>query len=233
MKKNKAFTLAEVLITLGIIGVVAAMTIPTLMQKVDERETVSKLKKFYSTIQRAYSLAKIENGEFGTWFSDEDCSGQAACANKMANVFSQYFKVSKVCHDNQGCFANATYKKLSGQDFDNLHNLSTVSKLVTNDGFSVYFYKQKNELQGQIGVDINGDKGPNTFGKDTFNFLVYEDKIVPFGSYDSGTYGFPQNCNINNCSSICEACASWIIYNENMDYLHCSDLSWNGKTKCN
>lgn len=61
IKKIPAFTLAEVLITLGIIGVVAALTIPTLMQKADEQATVSALKKTYSTLTQAYNLAVNDN----------------------------------------------------------------------------------------------------------------------------------------------------------------------------
>ncbi|MBP7211391.1 type II secretion system protein, partial [bacterium] len=55
MNTKKAFTLAEVLITLGIIGVVAALTIPTLMQRTQDREAISALKKFYSTLSSAYN----------------------------------------------------------------------------------------------------------------------------------------------------------------------------------
>ena len=65
--KKAAFTLAEVLITLAIIGVVAAMTIPTLISNYQEKATVSKVKQAFSIISQAYQLAKIENGEFGTW----------------------------------------------------------------------------------------------------------------------------------------------------------------------
>ena len=57
-----AFTLAEVLITLGIIGVVAAMTIPTLMQKYYEKQTVAKLKETYSILSQALKSASQEEG---------------------------------------------------------------------------------------------------------------------------------------------------------------------------
>ena len=60
---KKAFTLAEVLITLGIIGIVAAMTLPALIQKNSEKEIIAKLKKFNSTMDQAFMLAKNENGE--------------------------------------------------------------------------------------------------------------------------------------------------------------------------
>lgn len=70
MKKRqiqKAFTLAEVLITLVIIGIVAALTIPTLISNYQERQTVTKLIKSFSVINNAYALAKIEYGDITSW----------------------------------------------------------------------------------------------------------------------------------------------------------------------
>lgn len=59
--KKLAFTLAEVLITLGIIGVVAAMTIPTLVTNADKKATATKLKVFYSKINQAVKLSSAYN----------------------------------------------------------------------------------------------------------------------------------------------------------------------------
>ena len=58
----QGFTLAEVLITLGIIGVVAAMTMPSLIQDKQNTERVSQLKKVYSTLSQAYLQAVSEKG---------------------------------------------------------------------------------------------------------------------------------------------------------------------------
>lgn len=67
MKKKKAFTLAEVLITLGIIGIVAAMTLPTLVAKYKKIETVTKLKKFYTVMSQATNIAIAQNGPMENW----------------------------------------------------------------------------------------------------------------------------------------------------------------------
>ena len=61
--KKAAFTLAEVLITLGIIGVVAAMTMPSLIQNYQEKATVTKLKKCYSLVSQAYVSILNDEGE--------------------------------------------------------------------------------------------------------------------------------------------------------------------------
>lgn len=73
--KHFAFTLAEVLITLGIIGVVAAMTMPTLIANHQKKETVTKLKAFNSIMGQAFQMAKAENGDWDTWDSGDFGSG--------------------------------------------------------------------------------------------------------------------------------------------------------------
>ncbi len=67
MKKNTGFTLAETLITLAIIGVVAALTIPSVVQKYEESVTQNRLKTTYSTIYNAYNLLIAEKGTLDTW----------------------------------------------------------------------------------------------------------------------------------------------------------------------
>ena len=61
-----AFTLAEVLITLGIIGVVAAMTLPQLIQSYRKQQTEVKLAKFYSVINQALKQSIAQNGDIVT-----------------------------------------------------------------------------------------------------------------------------------------------------------------------
>ncbi|MDR1327395.1 MAG: type II secretion system GspH family protein [Heliobacteriaceae bacterium] len=79
---RKGFTLAEVLITLGIIGVVAALTMPSLIQNFKRKEVSVKLKKFHSMMSQAVLLAEIENGKTKEW--DFSLSSSA--------FFEQYLK---------------------------------------------------------------------------------------------------------------------------------------------
>ena len=65
--RKVAFTLAEVLITLGIIGVVAAMTLPTLLANHRKNVAEARLTKFYSAINQAVLLSERENGEHKDW----------------------------------------------------------------------------------------------------------------------------------------------------------------------
>lgn len=66
-QKSNAFTLAEILITLAIIGVVAALTIPALVQSYKKAVVGAKLAKFYSTINEAIARSEIDNGDKMTW----------------------------------------------------------------------------------------------------------------------------------------------------------------------
>ena len=67
LKKKAAFTLAEVLITLGIIGIVAAMTLPTLIANYQKKVVETRLIAFYSKINQAYRMSYAENGDTVDW----------------------------------------------------------------------------------------------------------------------------------------------------------------------
>lgn len=64
---KRAFTLAEVLITLGIIGVVAAITLPSVIANYQKEETVAKLKKTYSVVNQAILQSIVENDDYSNW----------------------------------------------------------------------------------------------------------------------------------------------------------------------
>lgn len=67
MKGNRAFTLAEVLITIGIIGVVAAMTIPNLLTKMDRDKKIATVRKAQSILNQAIKLSTIDNEDYEAW----------------------------------------------------------------------------------------------------------------------------------------------------------------------
>lgn len=88
---KKAFTLAEVLITLGIIGVVAAMTLPALVASHRKTEVETKLKKFYSVMNQAINMTNAEYGEPKYWWKDCGASGSAACSQDEAIEWFQTY----------------------------------------------------------------------------------------------------------------------------------------------
>lgn len=72
-------------------------------------------------------------------------------------------------------------------------------------------------------IDVNGLKRPNTLGIDVFQVALNKNGI---GYYDDGSEG-TLKCYTNEFT-----CSSWVILNENIDYVHCKDLNWKAKTKC-
>ena len=95
MNNRIAFTLAEVLITLAIIGIVAAMTIPTLISTYKKHTVETKLKRFYSTMSQAVKLSEIDNGEVSSWDSIDAETirmDDGSYAGEISNVYEWYNK---------------------------------------------------------------------------------------------------------------------------------------------
>ncbi len=95
--KKAAFTLAEVLITLGIIGVVAAMTIPTLIVNYQKKATASKVKKAYAELAQALRLAQAEYGDPDTWVINKYTDSAENTKYFSETFIFPYIKVSKIC----------------------------------------------------------------------------------------------------------------------------------------
>ena len=168
--KAPAFTLAEVLVTLGIIGVVSAMTVPSLMQNYQKQSYVTQLHKAYNLCsQAALQVLTDRNAlslkEAGITSLDE------------IDVFvKSYFKIVQDCgKTGTSCFAVGEYKKLDGTKIA-LFETELFKYYVLADGMSIAFYPANYGLQ--INMDINGKKGPNIIGRDTFAFVIYNNGVV-------------------------------------------------------
>src|SRR5574344_395407 len=92
--KKVAFILAVFLITLGIIGVVASMTLPTLVAKYQKQVTVTKLKKIYSVMNQAYNHAQADYGDYTTWDTPTNYDEALAYNDKY---WAPYIKYVKTC----------------------------------------------------------------------------------------------------------------------------------------
>lgn len=234
--KNYGFTLAEVLITLGIIGVVSAITMPVLINNFQEKVTITRLKQAYSILSQAYTNITANEGSADTWNLEN--------ADKFRDLFANYIKNVKKCDvQTDNCQPQATkYLHSSGEaDYNNYKNHSN---LIMNNGTLLTFYlnpaRYDNTCSSNYGgindgckiaihIDINGKKEPNTWGKDRFEVMIYKNKILPAGHPDMTVTSFQNNCLKDSG----EACTAWVIYNENLDYLKCPEiLNWTGKTSC-
>lgn len=234
---NSGFSLAEVLITLTIIGVVAAITISNLIQKQQEQRTVAALKKAYSTLTNAYTLAVKDYGTPDYWEIAETEVG----AENMLNKLAPNLNLVKNCGRNTGCF-KGKYYRLNNSEFGPIDEIPIMAKAELADGSilatwgydSARYFGDSLSLEdvyGEYHYDINGQKGPNTWGKDTFLFLLTKRGIVPAGTAETTNgFVFAEDCKPSNAGY---SCTAWVIYNENMDYLRCSSkISWNGKHTC-
>ena len=161
-KKKAAFTLAEVLITLAIIGIVAAMTIPTLISDYRKKDTSARLKKFYSMMNQAIKLSEIDNGPAQHWQTAHllwkpDGTPDYAQNKQLIETFITqyllpYIKYSKVTDSD----------RQASDDGE-----AIVKKIYLNDGSTVDI---RNGLSKEFFYDTNGDAKPNTNGIDIFYF---------------------------------------------------------------
>ncbi len=244
--RKAAFTLAEVLITLGIIGVVAAMTLPVLINNYQAKETVTRLKKVYSILNQAYSMAQNDFGTIDNWGlsnSLDDFSPVLGLGHEVSKLFwskfSPYMKTLKTCLDSTDINSDI---KCSTYQYSALGPLAVrrafYPRLILNDGAILTGGWINNPncdegLCGDFAVDINGANPPNVVGRDIFYFYIYKHKIFPMGLATDIYYSFENSC-LRNASGTNNGygCTAWVIFNENMDYLKCDGLSWSGKHKC-
>lgn len=215
MKKN-AFTMAEILLTLVIIGVIASMTIPTLTQNTKNNEYVAGCLKAYSTLSQAVDRMKPDYGPvgIGAKWNNADVFWSGENRNFKEGFASQFNTVRVEKSNNTTCYSH-DMKYLNGTK-DTNHKGYT---LVTTDGMCYNFATDKcadkgvstANCMGRFLVDVNGEKGPNVFGKDIFFFvLVKGDGIIPAGAHNSSA-----NCKIGGNGT---DCAAKVINEKKIDY---------------
>jgi len=232
----KGFTLAEVLITLVIIGIVAALTIPTLLSRYKEQQTMAKLQKIYSTFSNAYQLTINEHGTPDTWTDIYNVNEAGTLA--FWERLKPNLKVAKECDFNNrfDCWSPDDYFiSFNGEPtINHIHNGSQKT-FILNDGTMLSLSLPNTETKPNPGcvnndnyfscanLTVKTDKSDKqVYGKNIFIFRFEHNVFMPVG----------KNKDMSNCYSLGETCAAWVIYNKNMDYTKCGGLSWNGKKSC-
>ena len=227
MKKESkiAFTLAEVLITLGIIGVVAAMTIPSLIQSYKEKATVTAVKQSYSIFAQALKMVTIDNPDLSA-LTDSSLSAKEN-SQIMFNEISKHIKKVKSCDVDKKCMGNTYYLNLNNEKVSNWGTYNNLVTGVLANGTSFWILSLPASISGeetyagQIGIDINGNKRPNKFGVDFFWFTFNKDGEL-FAGRGQGSGGTYWNCELSPSNSNWSngyGCSEWIITHGNMDYL--------------
>lgn len=210
-RKISGFTVAEVLITLGIIGVVAAMTLPTLNQKLEDQRNMSMLKKTYSILQQATNMviADYESPEYWGMVDNND-----AVVTDIYNRYRKHFNMMRECANSEGCWGYPT-KYLNDSVYWSAHETSWCQyafTLVTGVNVLMDIYPD-DQLRNNFGVDVdyhclvfwvdlNADRLPNTIGRDIFAFVVTHRGLQPAGRH---------NKNLCNRSGMGFSCMGNII----------------------
>lgn len=194
---KRAFTLAEVLVTLAIIGVVAALTIPSLMSRLNESTYKSAWKKIYSEISLAnMNVVNDAGGSLsGLWQTDSSAS-----MNSQLNMYGNYLSFIKRCNADAAASSPDTTDKCWHSTSGSLiahkkdgaiiiGSYGHASGAILNNGALILFYGYKgfsapNDYTSIL-VDVNGYKGPNIVGTDIFRIHVLDNHIEPFGANDS------------------------------------------------
>jgi prepilin-type N-terminal cleavage/methylation domain-containing protein len=206
---SKGFTLAEVLITLAIVGVVAALTIPSLINKCQKIVWAKQAQKEYAMWTQVFKRILADNNttslsETELWSKMHQYSFDSNCSleEDFFTEFGKYVKFSIINFDPSA---------LSGYPDYNI--------VLPNGAKTRYFYFYKKALSkgdtvckkikalggnmcneiGGLDIDINGDKGPNTYGRDIFVFEFSDDGILhPFGGKDYALYDFQTDLATNS-----------------------------------
>ena len=205
----KAFTLSEVLITIVIIGVVAAITIPAVLDSLQNQEYKVGYKKAFSDL----SQAAAEGVAFGEFPYRENKYDNDTTIEEW-NILKNRFGVLKVCENYNpfDCWVDAD------RIFDEPKTHLTYSFVDLSGRAWIIYYRFENIYM----VDTNGDKSPNKFGKDRWVFTFADDNGSRIcGGNPCRNPGTPKcvipyiNTDIKTSSTICHypPCnyKSWLI----------------------
>ena len=167
--RRVGFTLAEVLITLGIIGIVSAMTIPTLINNYQKKVTVTRLQQTYSMLNQAFKMAQVEHGDPITWNYPKERSYEAS-KDFAKKYLTPYLKINKICGEQTADCIQRDTKYLNGATYGG-QNTTSYYRFILANGVLVSLAKYSADDSILFGVDINASAGPNTMGKDIFEML--------------------------------------------------------------
>lgn len=213
-----AFTLAEVLITLGIIGVIAAMTLPSVIGNAKNKQRSATLKKAYTILSQAILMSTQEHGDVTEWeLAPYHTKGMLNWTNEY---IGKYFKIVSACEDGdtKAPCANSLDRICNADNPSKCSSIGLYTALyVLNDGSNIYIFSGGNPINGKsdflhILIDTNGIHKPNLFGKDVFTFtLSLSNNMKPLQSYplpDKKT----RESLLNSCQNTSSQCSGLLQY---------------------
>ncbi len=191
-----AFTLAEVLITLGIIGIVAVLILPGAITNYKKKVIVERLKANYSIFSQVINSAKQDYGDISSWdltLSSIDFANKYILPYLSTSVQkTKWYKIQTLRNVEDG---------INGFLF------WSTGRPVYMLGNGVNFSYQRDQGLSWIVIDINGSKGPNVMGTDGFAFVIdaSRNQLIPYG------FGLPKETLASkNVSKVEHACAEGV-----------------------
>lgn len=219
MNIKKAFTLAEVLMVVGIVGTVATLAITNSRKESDMQEKIAQLRKSQTTIEAAIQASIDTNGEMKNW----------PTTDAVKTYIFPYLKLKKDCANttSTACWKNKSIKgtaKIASSGL-NIYSNTNYAKAILANGSSIGIsfdsslsnlatgYGYTGKYAGFVIVDVNGPKkGKASWGDDVFLFIMTpEDGLIPAGV----------NMKLkaeNGCPTNLDLCTDWAISHGNQDY---------------
>lgn len=224
--KMKAFTLAEVLLVVAIIGITAAIALPNLSQNVDEDKYIMLTKTTYNELDTAFARM-LTNKSIAEIIDDAGATTSAAGTKAIVDELSKYIKMGTNC-GNEITKCHNSSKKYVEYDGSSIEDktfggsFSDAAAFTLPSGAVVVVYDINNLNHGfNVYFDVDGVKGPSKKGVDIFNAFIVDDGLEVVYNNPSGENLSPDY-----------AALSWVLSIGNMDYLHCNDLNWSTKHQC-
>ncbi len=206
------FTLAEVLITLGIIGVVAAMTLATLINNYKAMRDVTIAKKKFAEVQQIISSIQAELGDYSNWSGMNTNAFFEQYVDKHIN----YVKKKKLGVTGE----NLIYKEAEINHVCNyIYEMADGTILIfgiPSAGISTQD-KDKDRVW-KIHVDINGLKEPNALGRDVFTMTLNTSQTETSPYYEYGFHAYGSGLDDDEIKKRCSENYQSNYYKMNVDY---------------
>lgn len=226
------FSLAELLIAVAIIGVIAALTIPGVIANYQRKALLTQLQKNYVELQESLLILKTENYQKGLYGSSLNKKSSTSIRNSAGKFLLGYYKITQDCEtDTQPCFASKyadlstmTYSDYSCEGYSVVVAggaaicivPASITEEEVSDGTGATTTKETKN-PAVVYIDVNGSKEPNIGGRDMFTFNIYEDftidEVDPASTDLSSIETERNNLYDENClsSSIGKGCFAKIL----------------------
>ena len=223
--KMKAFTLAEVLLVVAIIGITAAIALPNLSQNVDEDKYIMLTKTTYNELDSSFARM-LANKSLEEIIDDAGATTSAAKAKAIVDELSKYVKMGTncgneitKCHNSSKKYVEYDGSSIEDKTFGKSFSDAAAAFTLPSGAVAIiYNYDTSNAFN--IYFDVDGVKGPSKKGVDIFDVKIYEEGLRTITNADSGSIEPDYQA------------LDWVLSIGNMDYLHCNDLNWSTKHQC-